>query len=113
MTFETLFNAVENKTVENKTDLLIAERILEAERDWINPLNDLNEFILALETEIGGKTSKANLITLLERYQKDGFINSAWNTESVTILLEIFDFTKDNSLKTVFENLSKKISAEK
>jgi len=113
MTFETLFDTVEKKAVENKTDLLIAERILEAEKDWIKPLYDLNEFILALETEIGGETSKDNLIKLLNRYQKKGFINSAWNTESVTILLEIFEFTEDNCLKTVFENLSKKINAEK
>ena len=113
MTFDTLFDIVENKAVENETDLLIAEKILEAERDWIKPLYDLNEFILVLETEIGGETSKTNLIKLLNRYQKNGFINSAWNTESVTILLEIFEFTEDNCLKTVFENLSKKINAEK
>ena len=113
MTFDILFDIVEKKAVENKTDLLIAERILEAERDWIKPLYDLNEFILELENEIGGETSKDNLIKLLNSYQKNGFINSAWNTESVTILLEIFEFTEDSCLKTVFENLSKKINTEK
>ena len=40
MTFDILFDIVEKKAVENKTDLLIAERILEAERDWVKPLYD-------------------------------------------------------------------------
>jgi hypothetical protein len=113
MTFDNLFDIVEKKTFKNRTDLLIAERILEAERDWIKPLYYLNEFILELENEIGGETSKDNLIKLLNRYQKNGFTNSAWNTESVTILLEIFEFTEDSSLKTIFENLLMKINVEK
>jgi hypothetical protein len=113
MTFDILFDIVEKNTFENKTDLLIAKRILEAERDWIKPLYDLNEFILELENEIDGETSKDNLIKLLNSYKKNGFIDSAWNTESVTILLEIFEFTEDSCLKTIFENLSKKINVDK
>ena len=112
MTFDTLSETIESKAIGSKIDLLIAEKILEAERDWIEPMNDLDDFIIALETEIGGETSKNNLIMLLDRYQINGFENSAWNTESVAILLEIFELTQENNLKTIFENLSYQISSK-
>lgn len=55
MTFDKLFDALENNQIETKTDRLIVEKILEAERDWIVPISDLNDFISLLEKEIGDK----------------------------------------------------------
>jgi len=110
MNFETLLNIIKNNTPVDKTDLLIADLILEAERDWIKPLNNLDEFILALEEEIGGETSKINLIKLLARYQVNGFKNSAWNTESIMALLEIFELSENDNLKTIFQDLSGRLS---
>lgn len=109
MTFEALYSFLKNKETQSKTDLLIVEKILEAERDWTKPLNNLSEFIIALEAEIGGETSKNNLIKLLGSYQINGFENSPWKTESVTILLEIFELTQENNLNIIFEDLSNRI----
>ncbi len=110
MNFENLLNIIENNTFADKKDLLIADLILEAEKDWIKPLNNLDEFIAVLEAEIGGETSKINLVKLLDQYQINGFKNSAWNTESVTALLEIFELVEGNSLKTIFQDLSGRLS---
>ena len=112
MTFEKLYDLIENNSIRNKTDLLIIEKILEAEGDWIKPLDNLDEFVIALENEIKGETTKTNLERQIVEYTKDGFITSAWNTESITTLIEIFDLTQDENLKTTFKNLQTKISAE-
>ncbi|MDO6492889.1 hypothetical protein Q4487_16505 [Cellulophaga sp. 3_MG-2023] len=110
MTFDNLFNALENNLIESKTDRQIVERILEAERDWIVPVSDLNEFIELLEKEIGDKVSKSNLSKLQDRYQINGFKNSAWNAESVYSLLEIFELTDSVDLSSVFNDLSNRMN---
>ena len=110
MTFDKLFDALENNQIETKTDRLIVEKILEAERDWIVPISDLNDFISLLEKEIGDKASKSNLSKLQDRYQINGFKNPAWNAESVYSLLEILELTDSDNLNTVFTDLSNRIN---
>ncbi|WAC02998.1 hypothetical protein N7U66_05045 [Lacinutrix neustonica] len=112
MTFDNLFDVLENNQIESKTDRQIVERILEAERDWVVPVSDLNQFIDLLEKEIGDKASKSNLSKLQDRYQINGFKNSAWNAESVYSLLEIFELTDSTDLNSVFTDLSNRINKE-
>ncbi|WP_064967468.1 hypothetical protein [Tenacibaculum ovolyticum] len=58
MTFDNLFDALENNQIESKTDRQIIERILEAERDWIVQVSDLNQFINLLEKKLEIKRLK-------------------------------------------------------
>jgi len=110
MTFDNLFDALENNQIESKTDRLIVEKVLEAERDWAVPVSTLNDFLELLEKEIGERATKDNLSKLQDRYQINGFKNSAWNAESVYSLQEIFDLTDLDDLNSVFTELSKRIN---
>ena len=59
LTFDKLFDLVDENQFENKTEKKIAEKILEAANDWGDwktSANNLKEFILVLEKEINGKT---------------------------------------------------------
>ena len=110
MTFEILHNVLENNRIENETDREIIKLILEAERDWNTPIYNLKEFIKRLEDEIGDRASKNNLIKLQNKYQKNGFQNSAWNSESIYSLLDIFKLTETNDLNSIFNNISNQLT---
>ncbi|MEQ8477913.1 hypothetical protein [Fulvivirga sp.] len=109
MNFKELSEALDTHKIDNERDREITTRILEAERDWDRPITDLDEFIRFLEQEIGGPTTKANLRVLLKRYEANGFINAAWNAESVYALIEIFDYTDSDNLKSIFTDLTKRL----
>ena len=108
LTFDKLFDLVEENRFENKTDKKIAEKILEAENDWGDwktSVNNLNEFILVLEKEINGITTQSNLEKLLNRYNQN-LSKYAWESESLCSLLEIFELTKESELRTIFFNIA-------
>lgn len=111
MKIDDLLDLLESNQIENRFDKLIVERIIEAERDLKVPINDLNEFINFLEREVGSELIKENLELLLEKYCKNGFVNSAWNSESVSYLIDIFDWTGYSNLKLVFENLTNRLNS--
>ena len=111
VTFDNLFILVEENLLENETDKKIAEKILQAENDWGDwktSVNNLNEFILTLESEINGITSKSNLERLLNRYNEN-LSKFAWEAESICSLLEIFELTNETELRNVFYALSLKL----
>lgn len=110
MTFESLFEALEQDQINGKADKLIVEKVLEAERDWVAPVPTLADFLDQIEKEIGGRATKSNLSKLQERYLKNGFTNSAWQAESIYSLQEIFDLTVSDDLNSVFTELSKRIN---
>lgn len=109
MTFGKLLEVLESNQINKSSDRAIIERILEAERDWVVPINNLNEFISLLKEEIGDIPTKSNLANLLKKYEKNGFQNSAWNAESICALLEIFELKNSDNLITVFEELKNNI----
>jgi hypothetical protein len=113
MTFRNLHNALENNQIINKNYKEIVKLILEAERDWVVPVSNLDEFNSLIEDEIGGIATENNLSKLQKKYLENGFANSAWNTESICSLLEIFKLTKTENLKTLFTELSNKINNKK
>lgn len=49
LTFDKLFDLIEENKFENETDKKIAKKFLEAERDWRISFETLNEFINTLE----------------------------------------------------------------
>ncbi|WP_299212658.1 hypothetical protein [uncultured Aquimarina sp.] len=114
LTFDKLFDLVEENRFENKTDKKIAEKILEAENDWGDwktSVNNLNEFILVLEKEINGITTQSNLEKLLNRYNQN-LSKYAWESESLCSLLEIFELTKESELGTIFFKIANKNKTE-
>ena len=108
MTFDKLFDLIEDDRFENETDKKIAKKILEAENDWGDwktSVNDLNEFILVLENAINGKTTQSNLEKLLHKYNRN-LSKYAWETESLCSLLEIFELTEERELRKIFSNIA-------
>ncbi len=111
LTFNKLRDLIEENQFENETDRKIAEKILEAERDWRISLESLNDFIILLEKEVGGTVTKISLNKLLKKYNRN-IAEYAWEMESVTYLLAIFELTEETELRNVFAGLTKKIKTE-
>ena len=104
LTFDKLIDLIEENRFENNTYKKIAEKILDAQRDWKTSVNNLNEFITALEKEIGGTATKTGLNKLLKKYDRN-ITQNAWKAESVSSLLEIFELTKEINLRKIFNEL--------
>ncbi|WP_215226697.1 hypothetical protein [Echinicola shivajiensis] len=114
LTFDKLFDFVEGNRFENETDRKIAEKILEAENDWGDletSFENLNEFIIVLEKEVGEDVTKASLKKLLKKYNQNVALNS-WKAESICSLLEIFELTKEIYLRKIFNELTKKVNSK-
>ncbi|MFI1770235.1 hypothetical protein [Thalassobellus citreus] len=111
MTFDKLFDLIEENQFENETDRKIAEKILEAERDWRISLDSLNDFIIILEKEVGGNVTRTSLNKLLEKYNRN-IAQYAWEAESVCYLLDIFELTRETELRKIINNLTEKVKAE-
>ncbi len=70
LTFDKLFDLIEENRFVNESDKKIAEKILEAENDWGDwktLVNNLNEFIIVLEKEVGGTVTKKKSEQTLEK----------------------------------------------
>ena len=114
LTFDKLFDLIEENRFVNESDKKIAEKILEAENDWGDwktSVKNLNDFIIALEKEVGGTVTKSSLNELLKKYNRN-IAQNTWEAESVCSLLEIFDFTQEIELRKVFNELTKKVKTE-
>jgi len=109
ISLDDLFELLENNLITDNLDKQIAERILNAERDWKSQLFDLNDFLDSLNNEIKKELTSENIKNQIEIYLKDGFIKAAWNVESLEYLLEIFDYSGFNDLEKIFNNLSDKL----
>ena len=111
LTFDELFDFVEEDLFENSDDKLIVEKILEAERDWgdyTNFVSSLHEFTIVLENETKGALTQPNLKKLLQRYNQN-LSKYAWEAESICSLLEIFELTDEKELRNIFLDLDKNI----
>jgi hypothetical protein len=106
LTFDELFDLIEENRFENPTDKKIAEKIFEAERDWkMTSQESLNDFLIILETETGGTVTKTSLTKLLKRYNRKD-TQYGWEAESVCSLLDIFELTKETDLRNIFRQLA-------
>ena len=111
LTFDKLFDLIEENRFENESDKKIAEKILEAERDWRISFETVNEFITVLEKVVDGTVTKSSLNKLMKTY-KQNILQNAWEMESVSYLLDIFELTKETELRKIIINLTVKIKAE-
>ncbi len=109
ISFDELFNAIENDSTENnfKTS---AAFLISAVTDWpkLN-LQEPKDLIAELNLEIKEKLNFDNLKSYLEQLNPN---NDAWKMEAVTALLEMFDFDrkgindKSISLETIVDKLT-------
>ena len=107
LTFDELFDLIEENRFENLTDKKIAEKILEAENDWkMTSQESLNDYMIVLETETGETVTMTSLKKLLKKYNRKD-TQFGWEAESVCSLLEIFELTKETDLRKIFSQLAK------
>jgi hypothetical protein len=111
LTFDELYDLIEENRIEKETDKRIAEKILEAERDWRISFETVNEFISVLEKAVNGTVTKSSLNKLLKRY-KQNILQNAWEMESVSYLLDIFELTNETELRKIIINLTEKVKTE-
>tara|TARA_R110002124_G_C8640916_1_gene488268 strand:+ start:225 stop:569 length:345 start_codon:yes stop_codon:yes gene_type:complete len=111
LTFDKLFDLIQENRFENETDKKIAEKFLEAERDWRISFETLNEFISVLEKAVDGTVTKSSLNKLLKKY-KQNILQNAWEMESISYLLDIFELTKEKELRKIIINLTEKVKTE-
>ncbi|TCI85708.1 hypothetical protein [Tenacibaculum sp. M341] len=71
LTFDKLFDLIEENRFENETVKKIAQKIIEVERNWKTPVNDLNEFINVLEKEVEETVTSVSLNKLLKKYNRN------------------------------------------
>lgn len=108
LTFDQLFDFVEESQLATEIDKKIAEKILEAERDWRTSFDTLDNFISALEKAVGGTITKSSL-NKLSRHYKQNISQNAWELESISYLQDIFDLTKEKELRNIVAELTEKI----
>jgi hypothetical protein len=111
LTFDKLFDLIEENHFKNENDRKIAEKILEAERDWRISFETLNEFIIVLEKAVDGIVTKSSLNKLLNKYKRN-ISQNAWEMESISYLLDIFELTKETELRKIINNLTEKVKTE-
>ncbi|WP_407557902.1 hypothetical protein [Winogradskyella sp. 4-2091] len=111
LTFDKLFDLIEENRFENETDKSIAEKIFQAERDWQISFETLNEFISVLEKLVDGTVNKSSLNKLMKKYERN-ILQNAWEVESISYLLDIFALTKETELRKIINNLTEKVKAE-
>jgi len=108
LTFDQLFDFVEENQTATEIDKKIAQKILEAERDWRTSFDTLDSFISTLEKTVGGTITKSSL-NKLSRHYKQNVLQNAWELESISYLKDIFDLTKEKELRNIVAELTEKI----
>jgi hypothetical protein len=82
---------------------VVAEIILTAINDWPNPIGNFYDYDLAVQNFIMNTTTKKNIELALSKIDISIY---AWEAESFSSLLEVFDhFEKNISLKEIIENV--------
>lgn len=100
MTFEELSFLIEQNNFQKRNDFIVAVKLFDAENDWPDASEKLEEFIDKLENEIGNDIFYHNLISKLETYS---FKKDAWKIESLMSVKEIMELDITKSLKTIIE----------
>jgi len=108
---DAIYDLLENNQIKNRLDKAIAEKIIEAENDWVEPIENLQIFIQILENETSSAT-KEELENLLNKLRDNNLPKNVWKAESISSLLEIFDYTGYHNLKAVFREFTDKYSSK-
>tara|TARA_R110002020_G_C16272013_1_gene771177 strand:- start:112 stop:447 length:336 start_codon:yes stop_codon:yes gene_type:complete len=105
MTFDELFELIddESRVIDLRVKVAV-KRIIQAETDWRTEVKTLEDFIEILENEVNGETSKENVSKRLRTFETN-IAGNAWEAESFTSLLEVFEYNQNKSLKEIFEEI--------
>ena len=104
---EQLEDLIEKGIIVDENDYRIVYLIIHSARDWPKHVENLDDFIVKLENEIHGELNVLQMNGLLVKYNRD-LSKFAWESESISYLLDIFKYTKELDLKLVFKSLSLK-----
>lgn len=86
---------------------IIVERLLSAINDWPVDIDSVEDYELAVQDFIKNTTTKKNIENVLNNID---FAKHAWQSESLTQLLEAYDnFKDDTSLKEIIDELKQGI----
>ena len=110
LTFDELFDLIEENIL-SENEKLIAEKIIDSERDWRTSSETLNDFITELEYEIGEPVTKISLNRLMSVYKRN-ILKFAWEAESIFYLLEIFSLTEETNLRNIFIELTERVKTK-
>lgn len=105
MTFDHLYDLIEDskKAVDSRTKLAV-ERLIQAETDWRIEVKSLEDFINLIENEVNGESTKENVRKRLIKFELNIAVN-AWEAESFTSLMEVFEYNESKTLKEIFEEI--------
>lgn len=83
---------------------IVVQVLLSAINDWPDPLDNFNDYDLAVKNFIKNATTKKNIELTLGKVD---FSKYAWEVESLSVLLEVFDqFEEDISIKEIISSIS-------
>jgi len=105
VSFHELVDLVRNNEV-NESDEKIIDNLLDAHRDWRICYRYVNEFFDDLEDKVNRELTKKSLELLMKKYWD---INYLWELESLTSLLDIFNFTDAVNLREMLYKLVNKL----
>ena len=100
---------VNSNQIKNPIDLKIAKKLIDAQRDWRTSIPTLFDFIQVFELEVNDQLTKSNLNKLMDRYQRN-IPRYAWEIESLSYTLDIFEWTTKEDLKETIIDLVKRIN---
>lgn len=85
----------------------IVDNFLSAINDWPNPVLSFEEYESEVYQFIDGETNKNNIEQSLK---KNDFTINAWQSESLTQILEVFKFYREGfTLKQIIADLNSKL----
>lgn len=99
ITFTELIDVLENDTTNNNYKSA-ADNLLEAFTDWPTQDIEVGEMISELKDEVNGKLTFDNLSKYLKTLNPS---KDSWKMESLSSLLELFDFEQNNNVNTEIE----------
>lgn len=95
ITSEELIIALENDATESKFKS-VAENLLEAINDWpTENLSEPSELISELKRQINGKLTRENIEEFVRTLNVE---KDSWKIESLSYILEIFDFERSENV---------------
>jgi len=109
LTFDELIDLFyDNPKVEIKVKNT-CEIIVEAETNWRTSPETVVAFIDEIENMIKNKSTLENVRQLIHKYESFA-MSYAWELESLTIILDVFDYDKSKTLREIFSSIYRELN---
>ncbi|MBA4198890.1 MAG: hypothetical protein C0459_15195 [Chitinophaga sp.] len=81
----------------------VVETLLSAVNDWSNPLDNFNDYEIAVQHFIKNITTKNNIESALKNVNVSSY---AWEAESLSSLIKIYDYFEEGiTLKEIIDKI--------